>query len=60
MGIRFDLVYVTKEISRVLAELTKIANELVDRAIEYTIKTKNAHLLPLFPRTNDGLSTSSN
>jgi hypothetical protein len=45
MGIRFDLVYVTKELSRVLAEPTKIANELVDRAIEYTIKTKDAHLL---------------
>jgi hypothetical protein len=45
MGIRFDLVYVTKELSRVLAEPTKIANELVDKAIEYTIKTKNAHLL---------------
>ena len=45
MGIRFDLVYVTKELSRVLAEPTRIANELVDRAIEYTIKTKNAHLL---------------
>jgi hypothetical protein len=38
MGIRFDLVYVTKKLSRVLAESTKIANELVDRAIEYTIK----------------------
>jgi hypothetical protein len=45
MGVRFDLVYVTKELSRVLAEPTKIANELVDRAIEYTIKTKEAHLV---------------
>jgi hypothetical protein len=44
MGIRFDLVYITKELSRVLAEPTKTSNELVDRAIEYTIKTKNAHL----------------
>jgi hypothetical protein len=37
---RMDLVYVTKELSRVLAEPTKIANELVDRATEYTIKPK--------------------
>ncbi len=44
MGIRFDLVYITKELSRVLAEPTKTSNELVDRAIECTIKTKDAHL----------------
>jgi hypothetical protein len=44
MGIRLDLVYITKELSRVLAEPTKIANELVERAIEYTIKSKHAHL----------------
>jgi hypothetical protein len=44
MGVRFDLVYVTKELSRVLAEPTKISNELVDRAIEYTIKTREANL----------------
>ncbi len=45
MGIRMDLVYITKELSRVLAEPTKIANELVDRALEYTVKTKDAHLV---------------
>ena len=44
MGIRMDLVYITKELSRVLAEPTKIANELVERAIEYTVKSKHAHL----------------
>jgi hypothetical protein len=44
MGIRLDLVYITKELSRVLAEPTKIANELVERAIEYTVKSKHAHL----------------
>jgi hypothetical protein len=44
MGVRFDLVYITKELSRVLAEPTKIANELVNRAIAYTIKTRDAHL----------------
>ncbi len=41
MGIRLDLVNITKELSRVL---TKIANELVERAIEYTVKSKHAHL----------------
>jgi hypothetical protein len=45
MGMRYDLVYTTKELSRVLAEPTKIAREIVDRAIEYTIKTKHAHLV---------------
>ena len=44
MGIRLDLVYITKELSRVLAEPTKIANELVERAIEYTVKSKHAQV----------------
>ncbi len=33
MGMRMDLEYITKELSRVLDEPTKIANELVDRLI---------------------------
>ncbi len=41
---RYDLVHVTTELSRVLSEPTKIANELVDRAIEYAIKTSHAYL----------------
>jgi hypothetical protein len=44
MGVRYDLVYTTKELSRVLSKPTKIANELVDRAIEYAIKTSHAYL----------------
>ncbi len=44
MRMRYDLVYTTKELSRVLVEPTKIAREIVDRAIEYTIKTKHTHL----------------
>ena len=44
MGVRFDIVYTTKELSRVLNEPTKIANEIVKRAILYVQRTKNAHL----------------
>ncbi len=50
MGIRLDLVYITKELSRVQAEPTKIANELVERAIEYTDKSKHAHLTFMYTR----------
>jgi hypothetical protein len=44
MGVRFDVVYTTKELSRVLNEPTKIANEIVRRALLYVKRTKNAHL----------------
>ena len=44
MGIRFDIVYTTKELSRVLCEPTKVANEIVRRAILYVKRTKDAHL----------------
>jgi hypothetical protein len=35
MGIRYDVVYTTKELSRVLSKLTKIANVILDRAMIY-------------------------
>ncbi len=44
MCLRYDLAYTTKELSRVLQEPTKIANEILRRAINYIIQTKNAHL----------------
>jgi hypothetical protein len=44
MGIRFDVVYTNKELSRVLATPTKTANEIVRRALLYVHRTKNAHL----------------
>ncbi len=44
MGIRFDVVYMTKELSRVLAEPTKTANETVHRALIYIKRTQNAYL----------------
>ena len=44
MGIRFDVVYTTKELSRVLTEPTKTANEILDRALVYIKRTKNAYL----------------
>ncbi len=50
MGVRYDLVYITKELSRVLSEPTKIANELVDRAIEYATKTSYAYLSYFYTR----------
>jgi hypothetical protein len=34
MGIRYDIVYTTKELSRVLNEPTKVANEIVRRALK--------------------------
>jgi hypothetical protein len=42
--LRYDLAYTTKELSRVLQEPTKTANEILRRAINYTIQTKHAHL----------------
>jgi hypothetical protein len=44
MCLRYDLAYTMKELSRVLQEPTKTANEILRRAIDYTIQTKNAHL----------------
>ena len=44
MGIRYDIVYTTKELSRVLNEPTKTANDIVRRALLYITRTKNAHL----------------
>jgi hypothetical protein len=44
MGIRYDIVYTTKEISRVLNEPTKVANDIVRRALLYVKRTQDAHL----------------
>ena len=44
MGIRYDIVYTTKELSRVLNEPTKVANEIARRALLYVSRTKDAHL----------------
>jgi hypothetical protein len=44
MGIRYDIVYTTKELSRVLNEPTKVANEIVRRALLYVKRTQDAHL----------------
>ncbi len=39
MCLRYDLTYTTKELSRVLPEPTKTANEILKRALNYTIQT---------------------
>ncbi len=39
MGIRYDVVYTTKELSRVLSEPTKTAKEILDRAMIYIKRT---------------------
>ncbi len=44
MGVRYDIVYTTKELSRVLNEPTKVANDIVRRALLYVSRTKDAHL----------------
>ena len=44
MGIRYDIVYTTKELSRVLNEPTKVANDIVRRALLYITRTKEAYL----------------
>ncbi len=44
MGIRYDIVYTTKELSRVLNEPTKVENEIVRRALVYVKRTQDAHL----------------
>jgi hypothetical protein len=44
MGIRYDVVYATKELSRVLSEPTKTANDLLDRALFYIKRTSDVYL----------------
>ena len=45
MRLRYDLAYTTKQLLRVLQqEPTKTANEILRRAINYTIQTKHAYL----------------
>ena len=45
MGLRYDLVYTTKELSRTLAEPTKTSNEILNRALTYATRTKHAKLV---------------
>jgi hypothetical protein len=44
MGVRYDLVYTTKELSRIRSEPTATANDIVKRALIYVKRTKEAHL----------------
>ena len=44
MGLRYDLAFTTKELSRVLNAPTKTANEIVKRAILYAVRTQDAYL----------------
>jgi hypothetical protein len=44
MGVRYDVVYTTKEHSRVQNEPTETANDIVRRALIYIKRTKEAHL----------------
>ncbi len=44
MGIRYDITYAVKELSRVLQEPTKIASELLERTLQYVTQTKEAFL----------------
>jgi hypothetical protein len=44
MGLRMDLVYTTKELSRVLTEPTAEANKILARALQYIDQTKHARL----------------
>jgi hypothetical protein len=44
MGVRYDVVYATKELSRVLSEPTKTANDMLERALLYVKRTQNAYL----------------
>jgi hypothetical protein len=43
MGLRYDLAFTTKELSRVLHAPTKTANEIVNRALLYAVRTKHAY-----------------
>lgn len=47
MCLRYDLTYTTKELSRVLQQPTKTANEILKRAFRYAAQTKDAYLPPL-------------
>ncbi len=42
MCLRYDLSYTTKELSRVLQQPTKHANEILTRALTYAAQTKDA------------------
>jgi hypothetical protein len=44
MGLRYHIAFDTKELSRVLDQPTKIANEISLRALVYAHRTKDAHL----------------
>jgi hypothetical protein len=44
MGIRFDITYAVKELSRVLQKPTTIAGEIIARELDYVIQTKDAFL----------------
>ncbi len=44
VGLRYDIAFTIKELSRVLDKPTKIANEIVNRALIYSYRTKDAHL----------------
>jgi hypothetical protein len=45
MGIRYDIIYAVKELSRVLQEPTQIAHEILARTLTYVTQTHKAHLL---------------
>ncbi len=44
MGLRYDLAFVTKELSRILDKPTHTANEIVNRALVYAVRTADAYL----------------
>ncbi len=46
MGIRYDIIYAVKELSRVLQEPTQIAHEILARTLTYVTQTHRAH--PIF------------
>ncbi len=43
MGLCMDLVFTTKELSRVLTEPTTEANQILARTLQYVEQTKNAY-----------------
>ena len=44
MGIRYDITYTVKELSRVLQQPTKIAREILERTLTYVTQTPDAYL----------------
>ncbi len=42
MGLRFDIAFITKELSRVLDKPTPIANEIVNRALIFTLTSDSS------------------